>query len=288
MPMALQAQNLVDDVGPLLSLPELVLKINEMVNREDSNASEIGQAISQDPALSTRILRVANSPMYSSTRQVDSITRAVTLLGTKQIRDLVLSASAAKVFEGIPNDVISVEDFWHHSLYCALLARALAGVSRRVNSETMFTAGLLHDVGHLVMFNRIPEEAQAAILLTIQGDADRDLYEAEQEILGFTHCDVGASLAERWHLPDVLIECIAYHHHPSQAQHFAGAVAHVHIANAIASLPYSDTPVVEDLQRVDGNAWAMAGVTPADIGPVVQKAQSQLSETQKALFGDAG
>jgi len=285
--MALEAQHLIDDVGSLLSLPEVVLKINEMVNREDTNATEIGQAISQDPALSTRILRVANSPMYANTRQVDSITRAVTLLGTKQIRDLVLSASAAKVFEGIPNDVISVEDFWHHSLYCALLARALAGVSRRVNAETMFTAGLLHDVGHLVMFNRIPDEAQAAILLTIQGDADRDLYDAEQEILGFTHCEVGANLAQRWHLPDVLIECIAYHHHPSQAKQFAGAVAHVHIANAIASLPYSDTPVAEDLQRVDETAWGIAGVTPEDMGPVVQKAQSQLIETQKALFGNS-
>lgn len=286
MPMVLQAQSLIDDVGSLLSLPELVLKINDLVNREDTNATEIAKVISQDPALSTRLLRVANSPMYANSRQVDSITRAVTLLGTKQIRDLILSASAAKVFEGIPNDIISVEDFWHHSLYCALLARALAGVSRRVNAETMFTAGLLHDVGHLVMLNRVPDEEQAAILLTIQGDADRDLYDAETEVMGFTHCDVGASLAERWHLPDILIACIAYHHHPSQAKQFADAVAHIHIANAIASLPYSDTPVAEDLQRVDQAAWAMAGISPKDIGPAVLKAQSQLIETQKALFGD--
>lgn len=285
MPMALQAQSLIDDVGSLLSLPELVLKINDLVNREDSNATEIAEVISQDPALSTRILRVANSPMYANSRQVDTIARAVTLLGTKQIRDLILSASAAQVFEGVPNDIISVEDFWHHSLYCALLARALATVSRRVNMETMFTAGLLHDVGHLVMLNRIPEEAQAAILLTIQGDANRDLYDAEMEIVGFTHCEVGASLAERWHLPDVLIACIADHHHPGQAKQFADAVAHIHIANAIASLPYSDTPVAEDLQRVDETAWAMAGIAPKDIGQAVQKAQSQLSETQKALFG---
>ena len=283
--MALAADKLVDDVGPLLSLPEVVLKVNEMVNREDTNAADIAAVISQDPALSTRILMMANSPMYANSRQIDSVTRAVTILGTKQIRDLILSASAAKVFKGIPNDVISVEDFWHHSLYCALLARALAVESKRVNAETMFTAGLLHDIGHLVMFNRVPEQSQAAILLTIQGDANRDLYDAETEVLGFTHCDVGASLAERWHLPDVLIACIAYHHHPAQAPSFADAVAHIHIANAIASLPYSDTPAADDLQRIEPAAWQMAGLAPEDIGPAVQKAQSQLLETQQALFG---
>ncbi len=283
--MALAAHNLVDDAGPLLSLPELVLKVNDMVNRDDTSATDIAAVISQDPALATRILMVANSPMYASSRQIDTISRAVTILGTKQIRDLILSASAAKVFKGIPNDVISVEDFWHHSLYCALLARALAEMSKRVNAETMFTAGLLHDIGHLVMFNRVPEQSAAAILLTIQGDADRDLFDAEREVLGFTHCDVGASLAERWHLPEVLMVCIAYHHHPAQAPRFADAVAHVHIANAIASLPYSDTPAADDLRRVDANAWTMAGIAPEDIGPAVQKAQSQLQETQQALFG---
>lgn len=283
--MALAAHNLVDDVGPLLSLPELVLKVNDMVNRDDTSATDIAAVISHDPALATRILMVANSPMYASSRQIDTISRAVTILGTKQIRDLILSASAAKVFKGIPNDVISVEDFWHHSLYCALLARALAEMSKRVNAETMFTAGLLHDIGHLVMFNRVPEQSAAAILLTIQGDADRDLFDAEREVLGFTHCDVGASLAERWHLPEVLMVCIAYHHHPAQAPHFADAVAHVHIANAIASLPYSDTPTADDLRRVDANAWKMAGIAPEDIGPAAQKAQSQLQETQQALFG---
>ena len=120
--MPLTAQALVDDVGELVSLPEVVLRINEMVNDEHANAADIGRVISQDPGLATRLLKIANSPMYGSMRQIDSISRAVTILGTKQIRDIIFSTTAAKVFEGIPNDVISVADFWHHSLYCALLA----------------------------------------------------------------------------------------------------------------------------------------------------------------------
>ena len=285
--MPLSAQSLVDDVGELVSLPEVVLRINEMVNDEHANAADIGRVISQDPGLATRLLKIANSPMYGNMRQIDSIQRAVTILGTKQIRDIIISTTAAKVFDGIPNDVISVADFWHHSLYCALLARALAIHSKKANAETLFTAGLLHDIGHLIMLNRIPQEELAAIMLTVQGEASKELIEAEREMVGFDHTEVGAHLAQQWHLPEVIVACIAYHHHPAQATQHHSAVAHIHIANAIASLPYGDIPMAEDLKRIDQDAWAMAGLRVEDIGEAVQEAQAQIGEMQLALFGES-
>ncbi len=284
MPQAVQA--LIEDIGELISLPEIVIQINELVNSEETSATEIAAVISQDPAIATRILQVANSSMYGGQRQIESINRAVTILGTKQIRDLVMSTTAAKVFDGIPNDVISVEDFWHHSLYCALLARALAGMSKAVNADTLFTAGLLHDIGHLVMFNRIPEQAHEAIMLTVQGEASLDLYQAEQQILGFDHAEVGAALARHWHLPEILVSCIAYHHDLHASKEHIEAVAHVHIANAIASLPYSDIPAVEDLKRVSPQAWELAHIKPENLGEAVKEAQQNIAETQQALFGD--
>lgn len=284
--MPVTVESLVNDIGELVSLPEVVLKINELVNSTESSATGIAQVISQDPGIATRILKVANSSMYGGQRQIDSISRAVTLLGTKQIRDLVLSTTAAKVFAGIPNDVISVEDFWHHSLYCALLARELAKLSRLGSADTMFTAGLLHDIGHLVMFNRIPEESAASILLTIQGDSSMEPYQAERQILGFDHAEIGAALARHWGLPDILVSCIGYHHDLTAApeEHIA-AVAHIHIANVIASLPYSDIPEAGDLKRVDQKAWEKAGLEPGSIGPAIVSAQSHIGETQAALFG---
>jgi len=283
--MAHAVRELIEDIGGLISLPEVVLKINELVNNDGASATEIAQVISHDPGIATRILKVANSSMYGGQRQIDSIQRAVTILGTKQIRDLVLSTTAAKVFDGIPNDVISVEDFWHHSLYCALLARALANVSHTVNADTLFTAGLLHDIGHLVMFNRVPEQAHEAIMLTVQGEASLDLYQAEQQILGFDHAEVGADLARHWHLPEILVSCIAYHHDLHASTEHIQAVAHVHIANAIASLPYSDIPVVEDLSRVSPEAWALANIKPERLGEAVEEAQQHIGEAQEALFG---
>jgi HD-like signal output (HDOD) protein len=197
--MPLTAQALVDDIGDLVSLPEVVLRINEMVNDEHANAADIAHIISQDPGLATRLLQIANSAMYGKMRQIDSINQAVTFLSTKQIRDIVISTTAANVFAGIPNDVISVADFWHHSLYCALVARALAIHTKKTNADTLFTAGLLHDIGHLIMFNRIPQEELAAIMLTVQGEASMDLIDAERELLGFDHTEVGSHLARQWH-----------------------------------------------------------------------------------------
>jgi putative nucleotidyltransferase with HDIG domain len=284
--MSVSVQSLVEDIGELVSLPEVVVKINELVNKTDASAAQIAQVISQDPAIASRILKVANSSMYGGQRQIDSITRAVTLLGTKQIRDLVLTTTAAKVFDGIPNDVISVEDFWHHSLYCALLAHELAKISKIVNADTMFTAGLLHDIGHLVMFNRVPEESAASILLTIQGELSMEPYQAEKQVLGFDHAEVGAALARQWGLPEILVSCIGFHHdlHSATEEHIA-AVAHIHIANVIASLPYSDSPDPRDLQRIDRQAWEIARLDPEAIGPAINAAQSHIGETQKALFG---
>lgn len=284
--MPITVQSLVDDIGELVSLPEVVLKINELVNRADTTATQIAQVISQDPAIATRILKVANSSMYGGQRQIDSISRAVTLLGTKQIRDLVLTTTAAKVFDGIPNDVISVEDFWHHSLYCALLSHELAKVSKTVNADTMFTAGLLHDIGHLVMFNRIPEESASAILLTIQGESSMEPYQAERQVLGFDHAEVGAALARHWGLPEILVSCIGFHHelHSAPDEHIA-AVAHIHIANVIASLPYGDSPDMNDLQRVDKQAWEISRLDPDKTGTAITTAQGHVGETQRALFG---
>lgn len=284
--MSLAVNNLVAEIGDLVSLPEVVMQVNEMVDNDRYNASDIGRVISQDPGLSTRLLKIANSSMYGNMRKIDNINHAVVILGTKQIRDLVFSTVATKVFDGIPNDIISVEDFWHHSLYCALLARSLAHSSRKINADTMFTAGLLHDIGHLVLMNRMPEQATASIMLTIQGDATIDLLDAEREIIGFTHAEVGASLARQWHLPDILIECIEFHHNPLEAEKHPEAVAYVHIANAISSLPYDDVPVVDDQLHIEPGVWEITGLDKNVIQSSIVEVQKQLVETKKILFDD--
>ncbi|HFC29587.1 MAG TPA: HDOD domain-containing protein, partial [Oceanospirillales bacterium] len=214
---ATEIQELVNNAKELVSLPEISLKVNEIASDPNSTADDMAAVISQDPALVVRMLKIANSAYYGLSKEVETISRAVAILGTNKIRDLVLSTSASQAFEGIPNDLITMQDFWHHSLYCGLLAQILSKKSQKANSESIFIAGLLHDIGQLLMFNQLPEKSHEAILLLMEGSEELETFEAEQHVFGFDHTQVGAALIKSWKLAPVLEECVEFHHSPQNA-----------------------------------------------------------------------
>jgi len=285
--VSVSINEIVNDVSKLTSLPEVSIKVNKMVDDSDCGVNEIGEVISQDPALSAQLLRIANSPFYGFSSTIDSISRAVTVLGTQQIRDLVFSTSATKAFEGIPNEIISVDDFWHHSLYCGLLARELAKQNHKAQGEMLFTAGLLHDIGHLVMFNRIPELANQAIMHTIEPDVNLELFQSEREIIGFDHAEVGGKLAEQWQLPNNLIECVMFHHEPERAKDYPDEVLLIYIANKIASQAYdTDTPNLDEmLTLIPADKLQKCSLTNENLLVAIKEAHSQISDVESLLFG---
>lgn len=122
--MPFTAKDLVSAVSDILSLPETVLRVNEMVDDPQSSAADIGEVIRQDPGLTARLLRIANSPFYGFPSRIDSVPIAITVIGTDQLRDLLLATSAIQVFSDFPNEIVSMETFWRHSLRCAIIARA--------------------------------------------------------------------------------------------------------------------------------------------------------------------
>ncbi len=284
--MSVSINEIVKDVSELTSLPEVSIKVNQMVDDPNSGVNEIGKVISQDPALSAQLLRIANSPFYGFSATIDSISRAVTVLGTQQIRDLVFSTTATKAFEGIPNEIISVDDFWHHSLYCGLLARELANQNHKAQGEMLFTAGLLHDIGHLVMFNRIPELANQAIMHTVEPDVNIELFESERMIIGFDHAEVGGKLAEQWKLPQNLVECVMFHHEPERAVNFPNEVLLIYVANKIASQAYDseDIDLKELISLIPADKLKKCALTNDNIVTAVNDAHSQISDVQSLLF----
>ena len=277
------AIELVRDYRELVALPEVACQVNEMVDDPDCNVDALAEVIRQDPGLTMRLLGIANSPYYGFASEVSEVSRAIALLGMKQVRDLVISTSATRAFEGIPVTVISVEDFWQHSLYCGLLTEALARYAGNKHAS-LFIAGLLHDIGQLILFHRFPQQMHDAILRTIEGETPLSMLEAEQEMLGTNHSEVGAELAHNWRLPAQLVEVIACHHHPEQAQNFRQVVALVHIANAVADLIYvPDDEVVEELE-VEENSWELAGINRDAIIPAVTEAREKLETLRQAYF----
>src|SRR3569833_2055482 len=192
--MSLSPKELVTGAIELASLPEVFLRVNEMIDSPRYTAADIGHVISRDPGLTTRQLKIANSAFYSFPSQIDSVSRAITIIGTRELRDLILATSVARLFKGLPNDLVSMDDFWRHSVCCGLAARALAAQRGERLLERFFVAGLLHDIGSLLLYRKIPELAREALLRCQHNDVAHK--HAEQDVIGFDHAAVADVIAD--------------------------------------------------------------------------------------------
>ena len=281
------ANDLVRDISGLVTLPDVYLRISKLLDDPNSASSDIAKAVGQDPAFTLRLLKVANSPLYRFPSAVGSVAKAVSVIGTAQIRNLALSMSVARSFAGLPNDLVSMDNFWRHSLLCALIARSLSKVARRLDADALFTAGLLHDIGELVIFNRRPEQAKQALLAVLESDEEIPVCAAEQQALGFDHAAVGGALAQQWKLPSLLQECIAHHHDIMAATQHQREVALVHIANSLAVMAELDTLDADDVTAIDPQAWERTGLTPECIEEAVRDAQAAIGEVENLFAGKA-
>lgn len=279
--MPTTASELVKDIEGLVTLPDVFLRINRLIDDPDSSTADIAKAINQDPSFTLRLLRVANSSLYSFSSPVTTVAKAISIIGTSQIRGLALSMSVAKTFVGLPNELVSMENFWRHSLYCALIARSLAKLCRGADPDTMFTAGLLHDIGELVIFNRLPKQAEEALLAVLDSQDQVQVHQAEQQLMGLDHAAVGGALARLWHIPAQLEECIAYHHDIAGAKDYPRQAALIHLANVFALMAEVDSLDLEDVSPIDPRAWELAGLEQDCIEPVVRGAQQEIKEAEQ-------
>lgn len=277
---------LLEGVNGLITLPDVFIRINQLVENPDSRTADIAKAVRQDPSFTLRMLRVANSTFYGFSSTIDTVDKAVAVIGTSQIRNLALSMSVAHSFDGLPNDLVSMDDFWRHSLYCALIARILAKQAGGCDPEAVFTAGLLHDIGELIIFSRLPEQARESLLLVLDQVDDLPLYQAERQVIGFDHAQIGAELARQWGLPPLLEECIAYHHAIDLALRYPRETALVHLANILAQMAELDTLELNDVSPIDPLAWKITGLNEDIIELVVREAQEEIIEAKKLFLGN--
>lgn len=278
---------LINSVEKIVSFPEVYLRVNQLLDDPESTAVQISEVIAHDPGLTAQLLRMANSPIYGLSKEVDTVVRAVNIIGTKRIRYLVLATTSLKVFEGIPNDLISMDDFWLHSLYCGLAAKRLADDIKNMQPDALFVAGQLHDIGQLLMYSRLPELAREVVIRSIEESDEPDLYISEREIIGFDHAQLGAQLARDWHWPAMLVATIGWHHEPEKADEFQKETAVVHIANTLAVLAELNTNDSEetDAPRIHPLAWEMIGMTEEVIPEVLDSIRGQFEETRVMLAG---
>lgn len=226
-------EQLIDSNIKLVSLPAIVAQVNQLANDPNASAADIAHAIGQDTALTARLLKIVNSPFYRFPTKIDTLSMAVTVLGTRQLRDLVIAAAIIKRFQSKIDPAFNIEVFWCHSITCAIAARNIALKLMLPNSERFFVAGLLHDIGRMVMYLLLPNESIK--LLKELEKAHCDIDNIERTIFGFSHDEVGVALLNAWHFPESLIAPIRAHLSLAGPDQHLKDAALIHLANNIAN-----------------------------------------------------
>jgi HD-like signal output (HDOD) protein len=223
-------ESLVVEVDKLVSLPDIYYRLEETIIDPTSTVEVISNLLRSDPDLCARMLSMANSAFYSFPTRVETIERAVSTIGLRQIRELVLVTAVVKAFEGIPPGTVNMETFWEHSLAVGIMARKLGQQAGLPDADGYYIPGMLHDIGRLVMYLKLPVLMQA--LLERHDTEGRSLFLLEREMLDYSHADIGARLLELWNLPRSIWEPVGKHHDPGQSHEYQLAACAIHLADA--------------------------------------------------------
>jgi HD-like signal output (HDOD) protein len=280
--MSLTPDALINKSTELVSPPNTYLQLMDLLNDPDSSIDDISAVINTDPALTTRLLKIVNSPFYGFPSQINTISRAITIVGTRELIQLVLATTVIERFNGIPDDLIDMNVFWKHSLASAVTAKLLAKQAGQRATERFFIAGLLQNIGSLVLYQSMPEIAREAINSAEFGHELMHL--AEQRLLGFDHTHIGQALVQKWRLPESLEKVVRFHHTPSEADKHELDVAIVHIADIlVTAVPFGHSGD-HHVPPLDTKAWDLIDLNVDDIPDLLETASTQLDSLASVML----
>ena len=266
----------------IVSSPTIYSHIVDLLNQPNSSSHQIAKVISKDASLTVRLLRLVNSPFYGFSGKIDSVSRAVSLLGTDELSTLTLGITVIRQFQNIPSDLLNMDSFWRHSIRCGLFSRILADHLGEKAAEKYFIGGLLHDIGRLVMLDRMPLQYSGAIARARQEQLP--MYRAEQDRLKTDHSIIGKLLAEKWRLSPALIRMIGSHHSPRLA-HYSTEACIVHIADVFAHACGHEVLLVNEIPELQIKAWEETGLSEEIIAPTIKQVDSEFKEIVRVFFG---
>jgi len=255
-------QTIVSAAGNLPSIPSAFHELTSKLQDPDWSTKEIATIIARDPAMSAKILQLSNSAFFGARRRITNIPDAVVCLGLDTLKTLALSVGVFSAFSPSSSSSFSIEAFGRHGLMTAILARKIAqteGGSPQ-EAEDAFIAGLLHDIGRLVMISVMPEKYDTAIVLS--KNEGLPMVEAEQRVYGTTHCEVGTYILWLWGLPDNIVQATAYHHFPGKLPGPAtSTLLAVHIADALTHEYSACVKGIAPRERLDMNFIGSLGLS---------------------------
>lgn len=266
----------------LISLPDIYIKLKELIDDPDYTMAEIALLVGRDPGMATRFLRVVNNPLNRRVCKIETVSHAVSLLGIRQVHDIVLSASVAEAFAGIKTSVMNMKKFWQRSFYCAVMTQQLALECEIMDKDRLFVIGLLHDIGHLFMYLAVPQESQQAILNAKK--LERPLYQVERELLGFDYAKLGGYVMRQWDLPKSFQVITLLHPEPGQANQFTMETALLHLSSLLVMSELEAGVFGEGAFTVDPTVWATTNLTEEQCLNGRKIAADKLGEVAESIF----
>ncbi len=270
-------------VRALPALSTSAIRVQELARDDRSSAADFERVIRPDPALTANLLKIANSAYFGLRCRADSVRQAVTLLGIRRTAEVAAAAALAPVIpERIPGYEIVALDFWRHSVGVAVLAERLAAELELHPSDGLFTAALLHDIGKLAIASFVADESYEILTRSRSGMA---LVEAEREVLGVDHTEVGGAVSEAWRLPPAVTATACWHHAPGEApdDEHRTTIDLVHLADALAHALGLGTDAGELARAIDPVAETRIDLKPRTIERVAAESLDEISELAALL-----
>ena len=259
-----RVRRLVDRIQGLPTLPSMLHSINQMILNPRTSAKEVAQLISSDPALTSKVLRIVNSSFYGFPNRIGTITHAIVILGFNTIKSIVLSSTIFDVFKRTPKPGdFDRTEFWKHSIGCGAAAKVLGQRLNYPMLEELFIAGLLHDVGKIVLDQFLPEQFRET--LGIVRGRNVLIVEAEAEVFGVTHADIGSWLFEKWNLSKGLVQTTRCHHNPALAGDEQKLAEIIHVADILTRAIRFGNGGDDKIPPLSDAAWKSLGLREAEL-----------------------
>ncbi len=276
---------LVSRMRELTTLPDIYARVKATLDNPVSSHEDIAQSLSTDPTLTARLLRMANSAFYGRPGKIATVTRAVGLLGTQQIHDLVLATAVLNAFGRVKADGIDHRSFWHTSVAAAAAAKVLADHCDILDSERLFVNGLLARTGLLILHQELPVSVREAASAARQSGRPTSALQREQ--LGFDYAELSAVLFESWQLPQALVTPIRFHTQPAMADEFELEAAILHVAVGLAEAEEQNTQLEPLIAQLDDAAWQLIGLSVETLTGIAHQATELTKEIAPALLNAA-
>ncbi|MBI4806028.1 MAG: HDOD domain-containing protein [Desulfovibrio sp.] len=274
-------ERIVDHETKLASFPDVYFRLRKEIDTQKASVNRLGALVSQDVGLASRLLKLVNSPMYAVAKPVESIDRAISIIGINELSTLALGISAINYFKGIPPELIDMATFWRHSISSGIFANILAKAMGEKNTERFFIAGLLHDAGRLILFKEMPYASSDALIFARENVLP--IVEAEQTVFEFTHTSVSEHLLRQWNFPPQLSDLINFHHDPLSASNPREAAV-IHVADVFANAMDIATGGMYVLPQFEEKAWDLLGIPADSVANICREHETQVDQTVKAFF----